>query len=763
MLFRKMLRDMRLNKTQFISIFIMTLLGIFIYSGVSSEWYGLKSISNQFYQETNLADAWVYGSGFSKEAVKSVAEMDGITGVERRLTVEGIGDFKNKPVINLHFIEDGKISKLKLIRGEKFSVDKDGIWLDSLFAKAKGLNVGDLMKITVNGKTISEQIKGLVMSPEYVYFAGENDIVPNHANTGYAFLSYHSFPKEIPMTFTQLMVTAKNKSDQELEKIIDKALDGKYSVFLERKNLRSYMQFSEEIKEHRAISRIFPIAFLAVALLTTVTTMARLVNNQRTQIGILKAVGFKKRRILFHYISFGFWISLSGAVLGTVLGVMILPYMFYSPMKTAYTLPAWEPKTPVSVFVIAFLSVIACTLATYLTCRNVLKDTPSESLRPKAPRSVKHSLLDRSRLWSRLSFRSQWNLRDVLRCKGRSVMAIAGIIGCSALLICAFSMKDTLNYVIKWNYTILNRYESILKLNDDIKPEQVQHIKNAYGGEELLEGSVEIKANGKKQSGELMVTDNHIKLIHFVDDDCKEIKLPKNQVCISSKMAKQLDVGVGDQIQWHNYGEEKWNISRIGSIYRTPFIQGITMSEDKYEEYGYTFIPTKIISGKDLTKKFNELKTEGIAKVLTRKNLINSNESMIEAMNTIIFVLMLAAVFLAVVVIYNLGVLSFTERHRELSTLKVIGFKTGKLRSLLLTQNIWLTAVGIIPGIPAGIWMVSCVFQFAGKVLDFYIVISPLSYLYTIIGTMLVSVCVNRLFSKRLKEIDMVSSLKGVE
>jgi putative ABC transport system permease protein len=372
MLFRKMLRDMRLNKAQFISIFLMTVLGVFIYSGVSSEWNGLQETADDFYDATNLADAWVYSSGFSEEEVKEVMEVEGVTGTERRLTLSGIGDFDNDPTIKLHFVESNTISRSKLIAGEEFSTAKDGIWLDSLFAEAKGLKTGDRITVSVNGFDITKEIKGLIMSPEYVYSAGDDDIITLHDNFGYAFLSDQAYPKELPLVYSDLLITTSSPVTADLENEIDETLGGKYSAFLARKNMRSYMQFREEMKEHKAMGELFPILFLAVATLTIVTTMARLVNNQRTQIGILKAVGFKRRRILFHYISYGLWLSIAGTLLGAILGPLTLPYLFYGPMQTAYNLPEWKSAVPVSVLYMAILSVMLCTMATYFTCRNVL-------------------------------------------------------------------------------------------------------------------------------------------------------------------------------------------------------------------------------------------------------------------------------------------------------------------------------------------------------------------------------------------------------
>ncbi len=764
MLLRKMLRDMKLNKTQFISIFLMAFLGVFIYAGVNSEGNGLQMTAEEFYEATNLADVWVYSTGFSEEAAIEVEKLEQVEKVERRLTIKSVVDFDNNPTVTLHFVEEFSISQFRLMEGEPFSAtDSEGVWLDQLFAEAKNLRVGDKIRFNVNGVTLDKVIRGMVISPEYVYFTGGDDIVPIRTDYGFAFLSDKAFLEGIPIVYTELMVKADKEAGTGLEDAIDQALEGKYSVSIARENLRSYMQFNEEMKEHKAIGQIFPIVFLAVAVLTIVTTMSRIVNNQRTQIGVLKAIGFKRRRILYHYVSYALWVSLAGAILGVIVGPMLLPYLFYYSMQTVYTLPEWKSVIPVSVFYMVFATILVCTLAAYMTCRNVLSDTPAQSLRPKAPKSIKHSIFDRTRLWTYLSFHSQWNLRDVIRCKGRSSMAIVGILGCSALLICGFGLQDTMDHIVTWNYEVINNYETQLELMDTITEEQLDKIIQEIQGEGVFEGKVELKVKGKKKSGEIMVIEEKTGLIQFVDEKRKLIKLPKDQLSISYKMAENLGVKVGDEISWHIYGEERWNTSEIGAIYRTPFTQGITMYRSLYEELGYTYRPSMIVSEQSNGSHRYTEGRDGISKISDKEDLIKSYRTLARAMDVMVYTLIVAAIILAVVVIYNLGVLSFTERQRELSTLKVMGFKTKKLRRLLLTQNIWLTIIGIILGIPIGIWILQYIFQFLGDVFDFIIVVEFSSYLYTIIGTILISAAVNRLFSKRVKNIDMVSSLKGVE
>lgn len=756
MFFRKMLRDMSNTKTQFISIFLMAFLGVFIYSGVGGDWYGMQRTVDKYYETKNLADVFIYGKGFSAEAAGSVSKVPGVTNVQRRLTLKAVTDLPNNPDLNVHFVEKDEISRCFTVSGQEFSVDKDGLWLDDQFARANGLKTGDKLKFSTNGITLEKTISGTVLNPEYVFASGGNDLVPNHASFGFAFLPAKAFPSAANIIYTELLVTA-SREDAALEEDIDRALNGHYSVYLEKKNLPSYNVFHQEIQQHKAMGSVFPIVFLAIAMLTILTTMTRMVNNQRTQIGTLKALGFQRRKILFHYMSYGFWLSLAGSLIGAVTGPLLLPKLFYVTMKTTYTLPEWKPALSPQFFIMAFLTVCACTLATFLACRSNLKDTPSETLRPKAPKLVKQSFIQKTSLWHRLGFNSQWNLRDVFRSKSRSIMAVVGVLGCTALLVCAFGIQDSLDDVITWQYSDINQFTAKLSLDEKISAGQIDSLLKSTDGEALMEGAVEIKANGVKKSGELLVTDK-VTLIKSLNPQREFIALPPDSISISYKMANLLGVKAGDEISWHIYGDENWVNTQIGAVYRSPVSQGLTVSRELFEKLGYTFTATAVVTAKTI----NELPGGAVSK-WSREDLTKSYETMTEAMNIMVYVLIFAAALLALVVLYNLGILSFTERQRELATLKVIGFQSKKIRHLLLTQNIWLSAIGIIIGVPAGKWLIDFMLSYMGDTFDMMSVITFSTIIISTALTFLISVCVNLMFSGKIKKIDMVSSLKGVE
>lgn len=758
MLFRKMLRDMSRHKTQFLSIFIMAFLAVYIYSGVGGEWLGLRKSADNYYDKTNLADVFLYGSGFSEEDSEAVRNTDHVTAVERRLEIDASAKLDGTPNITLFFVEKNEISSLYLVEGKNFDLnDTEGIWIDKRFADARELSVGDTMEAVYNGFTIEKEIRGLIYSGEYVFDSGGSEMTPDFYTHGYAVLSYKAFPSYDLPVYNTLLVTADESDITRLEENIDHALSGGYSVFLTQENHASVNTFNSEILQHKMMGDIFPVVFFLIALLTMLTTMTRIVTNQRTQIGTLKALGFKKGKIMRHYISYGFWLSLAGALLGIITGPLTLPHLFYPSMSSFYTLPEWTPAFDISFVLAAAILAATCTFVTYLACRKLLRDTPAITLRPKAPKVTTHSALEKTRLWSRFGFNTQWNFRDARRNKIRSIMAIIGVFGCTALLVCAFGMNDTMGDLKEWQYNVLYQFESKLSIEDTADAEQINKLTEELNGELLMEGAVEIKGSGEKKTGTLTVSDN-VTLIKFTDDNRNFIELPEDGVMLTSKMAEILDVSLGDEIRWHIYGNEEWVSTTITAINRDPTSQGITLTKNYLEELGFDFTPTSILTSEMASGKY-----DGVTSIMSISEIVTGWDDFTEAMMLMVYILIAAATILSVVVLYNLGLLSFTEMEREMATLKVMGLKSGKLRSLLLTQNIWFSIIGFVLGIPAGIWLVDIICSSSGESYDFPIKLHLLNLLMSFCITFGLSVFVNLLFSRKIKRLNMVEALKDAE
>ncbi|MDR3262756.1 MAG: ABC transporter permease [Clostridiales bacterium] len=756
MLNRKMLRDIKGNLAQFISIFVMVFLSVFFFSGISGEWRGLQSAADDFYQAANFADVWVYSeSGISQADADAVRDIDGVSAVMRRTMLKTAADLPNNPEIELYYSEENTISTPYVTSGEEFAIDKDGLWLDERFANARGLKLGETLTLNFKGQTLTKTVKGLVLSPEYVYMTSES-MTPEFFDKGFAFVSASFIGVGTPF-FTQLLIKTDVRDFDALERAVSDALGGKYGAFLTRDNQAGYNQFSEEVAQHRSMADIFPPVFVLVAMLTMVTTMTRIVDNQRTQIGTLKAVGFSGKKITLSYLGYAFYPSVLASVLGVLLGPIVLPPLFYPSMSAFYTLPTWTPAYHYTFYIVAAATVAFACLAAYLATRRTLKLSAAAALRAKNPKTLKSKAAKNERLWQKLGFNLQWNLRDMYRNKTRSVMAVVGALGCTALLVCALSMNADMLDAKIWQYGEINRFESKLILKDDLTSAAILNVLKAANGEGIMEDAIEIRANGGKYSATLTVTDGG-SLLTATDKNRKPTVLPKDGVSLSYKIANRLGVKVGDTVEWHIFGKEGWLSCRVAAIYRAPTGQGLRMEKTALEAFGIEYKPTAVLSESHIGADI-----DGVASVMYTDDLTRGWDNFTEAMLLMVAIMIAAAITLAVTVLYNLGILSFTEMRRELATLKVVGFSSGKINRLLLSQNLILTALGFILGIPTGILLVKAMTLTMGDGFDIIEALHLTDVIFSALIIFGVALAVNLLFRKRITKIDLVSSLKGNE
>lgn len=814
MLFRKMLRDMRWNKMLFVSIFLLSYLGVFLYAGIGGETIGVKRYLDWYNKETNLANGWIYSEGFNKEELEAIRNIEDITDAQRRLYMVATGVSDHSPQIHMYFEEENIISKPYVVEGDPYDpLDSNRVWLDKNFADASGIKVGDTYGFNLNGIILELEIGGLIYSPEYTYYVDGDSLFPDFSKIGFAFTSYTAFPqkdyvikmiqdekmsitkllelsglgselesiglntdmimkdmlleeikslntKELSemIPFVQIVFTTKNKDVSKLEEKIEDALEGQLSYFIKRENVVGVAQLEAEMEQHESMMVVFPIAFVLIAILAIITTMNRLVNNQRTQIGTLKALGMKKRKIIAHYMSYSFWISLLGSTLGLILGPITIPKVIFNSLSEAYSIPEWRGGYDISFFVVAMVTVFACSFVTYFTCRRILAINPATTLRPAAPKEGKRSIFELLPFWNKLGFSTRYNLRDLGRSKIRTLMGFMGALCCMALLVCSASMYDSFRMMADWMYEDIENYDTKLKLANDIPLQEAEGIRDELQGELIMENGVIIRHKGEKKTLSLYAVEG-AGLYRVTDVDLNILELEENDIAITMKAAKALGITEGDVIEWHLIDYEEWVEGTVTIINRMPVGSAMVTTRKNVEDAGYTFAPTLLASKDGVGDYTNPYVTA----VHTKEDINEAWDKSMETMLVMIIILIVMAIGLALLVMYNLGILAYAEREREMATLKVVGFNTKRLKKLLLIQNTWLCVLGVLAGTPCGIFMVQYMVDVMGDSFDMIALISLPSFLLCALGTIGVSFLVSLLFSGKIKKLDMVAALKGAE
>lgn len=426
-----------------------------------------------------------------------------------------------------------------------------------------------------------------------------------------------------------------------------------------------------------------------------------------------------------------------------------------------FEIPVYNTVILPIVYILATGVVILITLVTYLSCRKILKESAVEALRVEIPKvkSKKFDITTKG-IFKNASISTRWNIRDVFRNKSRSLMAIVGIIGCTMLLVCAFGMLDTMNSYLDWEFDKICNFEYKISLSSNCTDEQFKTLTQKFGNETSENFGIEIKVDNKKETNTLTINDAK-EYLKYTDHNREYMDLSDEGIYITEKLSEKYGLKAGDVITWHIFGDDTWYTSKIAGLNRDPQSQQLNMSRKYYETLGLTYKADVLYTNEDLS----EVKTlEGVDTIQSIDNLKTGMESMLETMKSMIILLIAISAILGLVIIYNLGVLSFSEKQYQFATLKVLGFKNQQIKKIFVKQNLWFAIIGILIGLPLGYVMVDYIFKSAlGDSYDFNAQIKIVSYLISAIGSYIVALVVNKVLSKKVKDIDMVTSLKGNE
>ena len=765
MLRRKLWRDLWQNRTQFLSIFLMAFLGMMVFAGIDAESNGLEVSYTRYFEQTRTADYWVIGNNFTKRDADKLESLPEVETVDRKLVLDGKCKLPTGEELDMefNFMETMTCSYPYVVEGEPFNASSTGIWLEQNFANARGYKVGDAINLSYEGVSFQEEVKGIIMHPEYVYYSLDSDsMMPTYGNYGFGFLSQSEFPLQDQLVYNYLVIKTYETPENSLQfkEYLKNTLNLENVTVIDRRQNLGIDTVMNEKEQHETFGIMFTAIFMLIAVMGIVTTMTRMTSNQRTQIGTLKALGFSKGKITWHYVSYGIVISLLGGVIGSLLGRLLIPQLFLGSMTAYFILPAWYQQLSWKSLVANALSVLVCSSVSFLSCRKELKDMPAVTLRPASPKNLKHSLLEKSKFWLSMNFSTQWNIRDVLRNKSRSLMGILGVAGCAMLLLGAFGSYDCCIGLVDWQYTRLVTGQNKVNFSLNTSDLEKRQMAQTYKGQLLQEGSCEFRVGDTVKTGTITVTEEG-NYLHYENTKQEEIKLPKDGIAMTSKMADLLGVQVGDTFEWHIVGEKNWETGQVAALYQAATGQGITMDKAVYEDFHYDFHPTSFYTNMSIPSYIKD--GDVVAGVISIEQARSDLAKNMEMMYIMVGVLIVAAVLLGLVVLYNMGVLSFMEKTREVATLKVLGFSTKRIRKILQQQNIWITVIGIVIGLWLGYRLLVVMMGTMSDDMDMPVTVNLLSYLYAIVGTGLVSLSVNRMLSGRVKTICMVDALKGVE
>jgi len=782
MLFRKMLRDYKANFGAFFSVFLLAALAMALFCTFEGHVLSQTVARENYHKECNLSDVWMYGEGFPDDELDTVRNLDFVKDAQLRMSVTGSAPDCDGAQVDIYLERENLVDTPYYISGEPFNpTDTDGIWLSNAFAKLRNIKVGDDFTIEYNGITFTREVKGLVESAEYEFREADGDADVYLENIAIVYMSYDAFPirdyinhmvdkisdEKLAkiMPYTQMIIVTTDGGGLAHEEALAESIGHDYSAIVDRKSIPGLARLDSELEQHQSFSYLFVIIFVGIAILVIATSMGRMVEQQRTQIGTMNALGLKRHKIMRHYISFSLVVSVVGVVLGLLVGTLWGSPAVIGMFANWYVVPGLHSVFHPMYLIIAAGIVAVCVLASYISCRKLLRIKPAEALRPAAPKKGKKCIFERLPFWKKLSFTSQYNLRDISRAKLRSFMCVIGTAVGMLLMIYAVGCNELLGSMIEINFNRVTVGEYQIKFSEDAKTETVDDMAEELDGEMVMMNQVEVakekNAPSDKKKKETVTVLEGKNLYNILDLNNQVKKLTPGTIGISRKLAADLDVKEGDTIYWHLYTKNTWYEAKVGTIYRSLESQGIAYLREDYEKTGAEYTPSFLMTDDKAAKDKADL--DYVTGVNSKSEMQAAYESSMEIMNMMVGMMAVFSILMIVVVLYNSGVLSFHERVKEFATLKVLGLRSSKIRRILSMQNLWLSIIGIIIGAPLGNVSLNAMINTNGENFDYNLMLAPVDYVIAGIFVMIISMLVSFMFSKRIRKLDMVEILKGVE
>ena len=545
-----------------------------------------------------------------------------------------------------------------------------------------------------------------------------------------------------------------------------------------RSGLGSYSSVDSDASSIETIANIIPVIFYIVAILVSLTTATRMVEEERTLIGLYKALGYSKARILSKYLIYTATAALIGGILGDILGFVLIPYILFYIFQAMYLLPLFSLQFNLFYAVLGITAfVIGIAGSTFITCRADLRETPASLMRPRAPRAGSRIFLEHIRpLWRRLGFLNKVTARNLFRYKKRFAMTVFGIMGCTALLVCGFSIKNTVESLAPRQYEDIYRYDLMAVTQaDDFEACQalLENSSEVRDLQPLGIDNITVEFDGAKESMQLYVVPRGASIDPYVSLETlsgEPIDLDEAGVVITNNAATVLDLAQGDTAQLTTTALDEAD-APINAITRNYLGNAVYMTQDAYEElFGepleLTGFFAHLAGGNAEQLEFaDELEaSEDFLSITSTAKMHQQFEKSFTLINVVVYVIIGLAAGLAFVVLFTLSTVNIGEREREIATIKVLGFRAGEVRTYINKETFVLTLIGILVGLPAG-WTLSESFTYILKMpsIFFDVEVAPWCYALAAAFSVVFALVVSRITNRMLDRVNMVEALKSPE
>lgn len=773
----RLLRLIRYSKGQFISVTVVVAVALCIYILLNVTGVNFRNAIFSYYEITNFNDIHVQLVRLPQSAVDEVKTLPGIKEAQGRISVDvplKVEDEDERIRIRLISISDEEqINILYPVQGKSGDLGLDNALILEQFAQARNIRIGDTIYPTMNGREYPLTVSGIVSSAEYVYLMeNEQSILPAPDQFGVAYV-HEEFARSATGfrdSFNELLVTLRdqNQIDDQVDKLEDKLDSYGVKRIIKRDDQLSHNVLMQEVDGIEKMAQSVPLLFLFVAALIIFIMLSRIVKNDRMAIGILKALGYGNISVLSHYTKYALIISILGSILGIGSGLLLTRplsqvYAFY------FNLPIISNQIQFSYMINALLLTMAfCVTAGFLGARPVLKILPADSLRPEAPKSGKHILLEKIPLiWHNLSFSWKMVIRNIVRSKRRFILLMLGLSLSYAINTVPMYLAEVMPEMFRLQYQEFQKLDYSVEFTHPLHQRAIRELDHLIPTDEIegkLEYPFELTNGWLKKTVTIIGIPKDTKIYNFYDLHDYPLQLPDSGIILTETLARNLQVQEGDQITVKHFVPGREDISlKVSGIIRQYLGTNAYMELDYM---GEALLDQDMITGVNILSAYNpkeDLKdVKNIASVNSTEDMKNLFWEYLDTMNLSVYLYLIFGGILAFAVIYNGTTISIAERNREFASLRVMGFDKKDIFRLLSMENLLMALLAILLGIPLGIGMIHVVVQsFSSDMISLPLILVPKIFILTLIATIVFVIIAQLAAREKIYRMDFIDALKS--